>query len=386
MTYFVEIALVLGNVILLALSLKVLKEIFKLRSLSEMAPLPDERLPSVSVVLAARNEETHIEEALRRMCQFDYPNLEIIVVDDRSDDGTAKIIEAISIGHPQVKSVTIRDLPEGWLGKAHALHQGMLRATGDWVMITDSDVNFRPDAVRLGMSWVLSKSHDFLAVLPDLVSPSFWVSVTAWTFGAHLLCWIDADKLADPQSPTYFGVGGYNLMRRSTYDQTTGFAGLRLDASEDVGIARLFKEVGARIGLASGGAVVHTAWYDSMHDLLRGFEHTSLGIAGYRIRWVLLLATFMLLLGGAPLGAALYYKTPSVAAVGVTAYAAGLVVAICARRLLSVPAPAILLAPVGHLILFWVFLRAGMLGWWRGGLKWRDTFYSFRELRGVDAR
>ncbi|MGE3780000.1 MAG: glycosyltransferase family 2 protein, partial [Pirellulaceae bacterium] len=105
------------------------------------------KLPSISVIVAARNEERHIELALRSLLALDYPGLEIVVVDDRSTDRTGEILDrmANSLAAPGLSSTALRvvhlqDLPPGWIGKNHALYCGAREATGEWILFTDADI------------------------------------------------------------------------------------------------------------------------------------------------------------------------------------------------------------------------------------------------------
>src|SRR3990172_6471081 len=108
-----------------------------LTSLRDVPPWTGPVFPRVSIVVAARDEATHIEAAVRSLLALDWPNLEIDVVDDRSTDGTGAILGRLARGDPPLKVVRVTALPGGWLGKNHALQVGARRATGDWILFTD---------------------------------------------------------------------------------------------------------------------------------------------------------------------------------------------------------------------------------------------------------
>src|SRR5688500_9349585 len=112
----------------------------RIRSLSDLAPIGRAEAPSVSVVVAARNEQEKIDEGLRSVLALDYPDLEVIVVDDRSTDAIPAILDRMEIGQKRLRVIHLDQLPPGWLGKNHALARGAEEARGDWILFTDADV------------------------------------------------------------------------------------------------------------------------------------------------------------------------------------------------------------------------------------------------------
>ncbi|MBW3655068.1 MAG: glycosyltransferase family 2 protein, partial [Gemmatimonadetes bacterium] len=103
----------------------------KLTQLHEVSPLPADAMPSVSVVIAARNEERAIEHALRSVLAQEGGRVEVIVIDDRSDDSTGAILDRMAAAAPRLRVVHVTELPPGWLGKNHALWMGAAAATGE---------------------------------------------------------------------------------------------------------------------------------------------------------------------------------------------------------------------------------------------------------------
>jgi len=124
----------------------------------------------VSIIVPARNEEADIEETLTRLLHLDYGNYEVIAVNDRSTDCTGEIMDRIAalfsqkqrdpsaplstgVGHPSLRIIQHRELPQGWLGKTRAMWTGANAATGDWLLFTDADVLFRPDSLRRALAY-----------------------------------------------------------------------------------------------------------------------------------------------------------------------------------------------------------------------------------------
>ena len=114
--------------------------------IKDFAPASNADCPRVSLIFAARDEEEKLPAALVTLAAVDYPHLEIIAVNDRSQDSTGRILDEFARIHESVRVVHVEALPTGWLGKTHALQKGYERSTGDWLLFTDADVRFAPDA------------------------------------------------------------------------------------------------------------------------------------------------------------------------------------------------------------------------------------------------
>ena len=126
----------------------------------------DQRLPTVSVVIPARNEERNLKQALESVLALDYPDLEIIVVNDRSTDRTGAILEKLAKQDPRLTVLPIERLPSGWLGKPHALHRGAQQAQGEFILFPDADIVFQPFALKKAMAYVQANRFDHVTVIP----------------------------------------------------------------------------------------------------------------------------------------------------------------------------------------------------------------------------
>ncbi len=132
---------------------------------------PIDRYPSASVVVPARDEEAVVGEALGSLLDQDYPgSLEVLVVDDRSTDRTGEIIAGLAARYPErLTALRVDDLPEGWLGKNHALYRGAEEARAEWLLFTDADVRFAPGCIKEAVYYALSENLDHLTLSPELV-------------------------------------------------------------------------------------------------------------------------------------------------------------------------------------------------------------------------
>ena len=134
---------------------------------------PD-REPALSVILAARDEEQSVKRTVTSLLAQDFPGaLEVIVVNDRSTDRTGGILHELAIRHPgRLRVSNVESLPEGWLGKTHALYAGVGEAKGEWLLFTDADVVFSPDCVTRAVRYAIDNGLDHLTMPPEIVCKS----------------------------------------------------------------------------------------------------------------------------------------------------------------------------------------------------------------------
>jgi len=142
----------------------------KIKYLKGIPVIPSGSLPRVSIIVSALNEEDTIEPALRSVLALDYPQLEVIAINDRSTDGTGAILERMRITHDRLRVLHIQELPPGWLGKNHALHCGAGIASGEYLLFTDADVIFEASAIQRAIAYCEQERIDHLAVLVEFLA------------------------------------------------------------------------------------------------------------------------------------------------------------------------------------------------------------------------
>lgn len=363
---------------LLAMSVRALRVMPRLDRLSPPDP---PRWPKVSIVVPACNEVDTVEVGLRSKLAQDYPELELVAVDDRSTDGTGGVIDRLAAEDPRVVAVHLSHLPAGWLGKVHALSQGVRRATGEWILMSDADVRLAKNTVRQAVAWAEWRGLDFLAATPHLDSVSFAVDIVLSDFVRTMLPVAQTDKIEDPASPASLGAGLFNLVRRAAYEKSPGLEHLKLEVADDVGFGQMMKASGARCSLVNGNNLAQLAFYSSMRELTAGLEKAWGTVGRCSARRLIITSAVMLFVHLSPFLALLPFWPPWLRLLGAVAVAANLTQALIAnlaagRRML----PA-LLAPLGAVVLQLLSLRAGWLGVRRGGLVWRGTLYPNELLR-----
>jgi len=152
--------------------------------IKDFAPASDAECPRISILFAARDEEEKLPAALVTLMEIDYPDLEVIAVDDRFA-GLDRPASSTSFAatHPRLRVVHITQLPAGWLGKPHALQKAYEASAGDWLLFTDADVRFKPDALRRAVGLAKARNLEHLTLMGDVEMVGFWETVLITFFG-----------------------------------------------------------------------------------------------------------------------------------------------------------------------------------------------------------
>ena len=325
-----------------------------------------------------------MERALASLLAQDYPKLEIVLVDDRSSDGTGAIIDDIAASDRRVSAIHVRELPAGWLGKVHALQRGLERSRGELVLFTDADIHFAPGALRRAIAWMEARRLDHLAVLAEVRQASFWVGVCLWSALRGILALARPWEAMDPRSTKAIGTGAFNLVRRAAFERTPGFEWLRLEVADDIGLGVMMKRSGGRPGLALGrGQVLHEA-YPTLGDAIRGLEKNGFAQAARFSAWRGFAVVVLGVVGSLGLFAAfLPIGVSWLWALGVNGLLAFVFASIVIARAFRAPLAHLLPSlPLGDFVMVYVVARATVLGVRRGGLVWRGTLYPTELLRG----
>jgi glycosyltransferase involved in cell wall biosynthesis len=341
--------------------------------------------PRVSVIIPACNEAATLEPAVATLLRQDYPDLELVLIDDRSTDGTGAIMERLERQDARVVVCRIETLPRGWLGKVHALDVGVKRSSGDWLLFTDADVHFAPDTLRQAVALALARGIDHLTLVPRTLHKGFWLELAIAAFGVLFLLATRAGEVNQPSSDAFIGIGAFNLVNASMFRRTPGFEWLRLEPGDDVGLGLMMKRAGAKTWLALAYENLWVEWYPCLAAMFRGLEKNMFGpAAGYRwwilllevaVIWLIAVAPYLALAFAISHGKAL----PVVAALG--ALGAQVISALSAVGERFRRRTAVLLLPVGVILIGAVMLRAGYRCIKNGGIDWRGTFYSIEQLR-----
>jgi len=235
--------------------------------------------PRVSVLVAAKDEEANIEACLRDLLEQDYPNFEVIAIDDRSRDATPAILEKLKKEFgDRLRVLTIRTLPEGWYGKTNAMREGVAASTGQWLLFTDADCRFTSrSTISAAMHDAMEKGVDYLTVIPELEVHESWERILQPVCSLVLMYWFQPRKVNDPRCTDAYANGAFMLMSRPCHDAIGGHAAVRAELNEDIHMARAAKKLGLRLRVLESGGHYTTRMYASFTAAMRGWSRIFAG-------------------------------------------------------------------------------------------------------------
>ena len=361
-------------------ALRVLRGIRRLPRLTDATPALEGSWPSIAVLFAARDEAEKLPRALATVLAQDYPDYEVVAVNDRSQDATPKILEEFARANHHLRVVHLSDLPPGWLGKPHALWQAYRHARGDWLVFTDADVRFAPDLLRRAVTLTQARGWDHLSLVIQMDLQGFWEKTAMTYFALGFVFGAQPWQADNPKSRSYVGVGAFQLIRRSAYEAIGTHRRLAMEVVEDMKLGKLVKLGGFRSGVAFSGPLVQLRWYSGLRNLIRGVTKNLFAGCEYRVSWALGGIIAALLISFLPFLGLLFASGWARALAGLAAL---LPIPLLAYLLWPTPVSPLyaLTHPLGALLFCYMMLRSTAITLWRGGVEWRDTFYPLDELR-----
>jgi len=339
--------------------------------------------PKVSIIVPARNEEAHVRPALSSLLQLNYPNYEVMVVDDRSSDATGQILDQIAAEHtrqPELKVIHVSHLPAGWLGKPHAMWLAAEQAKADWLLFTDADITFRSDVLRRAMAYVGKSSADHLVIFPSMTGWSLGKKILLAGFNILFVFGHRPWKVADPKSRDHLGVGAFNLVRREAYEAAGTFQALRMEVIEDMRLGKMVKDSGAAQRCAYGTDMITLQWGDGALGIIENLTKNFFALVHFKVARALGACALLLFLNLLPFVGVLL--APGWSRLG---FAGALLGIFCMYLGMHIRAPIspwfFFFHPISTLLLVYTMLRSMGHVLWHGGIVWRDTKYSLAELK-----
>ena len=346
----------------------------------EWLPKAGERLPRISIIVPALNEAEKLEPALKSLLVLDYPDYEVIAVNDRSTDRTGEIMDRLAAANPsKLRVAHVTSLPEKWLGKPHALHCGAALATGEWLLFTDADVSFRPDALARAVHLGDRSRSDHVVIFPTLIAETWGERMMlaflslAFTVGR---LW----KVSDPEARDFIGVGAFNMVRRSAFDALGGMQLLRMEVVEDMKLGKLIKKHGFKQIAAFGDGLLTIHWARGAWGIVRnlrkntfaflGFNSVlaALGIIGLILVHLGLYIGIIFAPGWSKIGFVIGLLSLALFYVGI-------------HRHLKISPIYFLLHPLSTMMMCLALAQSAYFTLKNGGIEWRGTRYPLDELR-----
>jgi len=272
--------------------------------------------PLISVCVPARNEERNIRRCVEGILKQDYPNLEVIVLDDRSTDSTPRLLADIASHNSRLRPINGSDLPAGWAGKPHALYQASASARGEWLCFIDADTFLTREAISSCYNKAIETKADMFTIMTFQILGSFWEKIVMPLVMTALSVGFSPRKVNDPTTKDAIANGQFILIKRSVYNAIGGHESVKDQIVEDKAISEQVKWNGHRLIVANGMKVAKTRMYTSMPEMWEGWtKNIYLGLRDQTgLLWLGVFGAFLAIMASLflpiwPLLGIFWYKT-----------------------------------------------------------------------------
>lgn len=343
--------------------------------------------PRVSVILPARNEENFIQKCLDSLTAQDYPNYEIITIDDSSEDSTGSIIAQYAKKNSKVIHVSAGAKPEGWMGKNWACMEGYKKVTGELLLFTDADTKFEKNVISLAVSHLESFSLDALTAIPKMVCLDFWTRISLPVLSTFLHTRFSAMRVNDPTKNTGYFFGSFFIIRKKTYDAVGTHEGVKHEIIEDGALGKKVKESGHKMKMVRADHLIDAVWARDWSTLWNGLKRLMIplflqnGKIAVGIFFAVLFLLFMpyvMLAYSIPFVNSSFSSNiifASSVSSSVLLYSACLI----DSRALGIKTKHAICSPLGSLIVVSGFLTGLLHAKTNAGVSWRGRKYSMRD-------
>jgi len=282
------------TILLTILLFSFLKDFNKSREELEVSENLEGDLPSVSVIVPLRNEERNARRCIQSLLSQTYPNFEVIAVDDRSTDNTLNILKELACRWSNLKVIKGVSTPDGWVGKNHALWQGVKESKADWLLFVDADTSSEPFMLTSVMKHVLENKIDMFSVSTFQVMETFWERVVQTEILSSIYRAYPQSKINDPKSKLAAANGQFILIRRSVYEAISGHLAVKDKIVEDFALANLVKGSGYKLRVARATKLIRTRMYTNFQEIWEGWTKNL--FFGLGKRWSLVSLSIVILL------------------------------------------------------------------------------------------
>ncbi len=338
-------------------------------------------LPRVSIIVPARNEAAMIEPAVRSLLTIDYPDYEVVVVDDRSEDATGEILDRLQMEYSgRLVVVHVRELPRGWLGKTHAMWSAAQASGGEWILFTDADVVHAPEALRRAVHYAEQQQAGHMVLLPTMLMESVGERMMISFFQAMFIFAYRPWKVRDPKARDSMGVGAFNLIRRVAYEKIGTYESMRLSVVDDMRLGEKAKRAGVRCRVAFGEDMVRVRWAIGARGVVQNLTKNFFAQLHYNLPFAVAASAGMLWLHLGPWVGTIFatgWARPGY----VVALASLLAIYVAMGRRTKISMSYVLLHPVASVVMVFTLVRSTVLTLLHGGVEWRGTFYPLDELK-----
>ncbi len=223
----------------------------------------------VSIIVPARNEEANIQKLLESLVLIEQEKLEILIIDDNSDDRTRELVENFSALDSRVRLIVGSLRPEGWTGKNWACLQGAREAKGDWFLFTDADTEHTPASLATALYKCEKESLDLVSAIPFHENSTLFEKLMG---PFHLFVFISSSAFSKPRSHALFAIGQYLLFRKASYFKQGTHEAVKMSFSDDLDLAEQCLKNGGRYGLDTSGTIFKVRMYPSFAAFMEGWK------------------------------------------------------------------------------------------------------------------
>jgi len=336
--------------------------------------------PKVAIIVPARNEEGSIAQALQRLLALDYNNYQVIAINDRSTDSTGQIMDSVAAeARGRFKIVHIRELPSGWMGKAHAMWTAANQTDAQWLLFTDADVMFRSDCLRRAIAYAETERADHVVLLPRVIMKRSGEKMMVGFFQLLFVFGHRPWKCADPKARDHMGVGAFNLVRRAAYEAVGTYERLRFEVVDDMKFGKVIKNAGFRQRVVLGN-LIEIRWAHGARGVVNNLTKNFFAVMSFQV-WravggsIAVAVMHLLPFLGVLLAPGWTRIVYGLALVSMFGLYAGI------WRRDEIPPWYFALHPVSTMLFIYTILRSMFVTLWNGGVEWRGTFYPLEDLK-----
>jgi glycosyltransferase involved in cell wall biosynthesis len=348
--------------------------------LSQVASGSDLSRLRVSVLIPARNEARKVGEALQSVLSQDYSNLEVIVVNDRSSDGTGAILSRMEREDSRLRIIELTSLPEGWLGKNYALFRASESATGDLFLFSDADVVMDPTTISRAVACLQLRKLGHLAVMPEVRMPGRLLGMFCSAFGIFFSAYARPWKAKDRESKQFVGIGAFNLVAAEAYRAAGTHRSIAMRPDDDMKLGKILKRNGCHQEMVFGNGLIRVEWYSSLPELIDGLMKNSFAGVEYSVPFSILAGIAVLVAHVWPFAAVFLTHGPT-RLLNLAVVALMLLIITDTDRFYCLPRYYALGHPFCSLIFVYILWKSTLLALWNGGIRWRGTHYPLGLLK-----
>lgn len=233
----------------------------------------EKKFPKISIILPARNEEKHIRHCIDSLLKQDYPDFEIILVNDESTDKTLEIMKEFEKSHPaKIKVVNVTHRDENWIGKNWACYQGYLKSNGNLLLFTDADSCHSEKTLSLAVQNIIHNRLDAITVMPMLLCYDFLTKVTIPILTTFMHTRFSPLKVNNAKSKIGYFIGSYFIINRDTYEKVGTHESVKHEIIEDGALGKKVKEANFKMKMVRGENYIQAIWARNSTELFNAID------------------------------------------------------------------------------------------------------------------